>query len=273
MEQHATISAILSARSPVGTSGARVGSIILAVVVTLGVSLATLGAAAGSASADDLGPSITSAAAVTAFGGNSFSFTVTTTGDPIPSLSLSGTLPDNVDFTDNGDGTGTLTGTPQGDPNGAVWFPLTVTATNDAGSATQSSAIAIIAPWTAISGTSSYTAAAGMPFDVEWQAGGGVQPIAVMTESGALPDGVSFVDSGQGYGDIEGSTSEEGVYPVTLTADDGAEPPVSKSSHAHGGATAGPNPSPVRRLRWRNPAFPLASRLRLTVRQRPPSLR
>jgi uncharacterized repeat protein (TIGR01451 family)/uncharacterized repeat protein (TIGR02543 family) len=44
---------------------------------------------------------------------SSGSFTIITSGDPTPSLSItSGTLPSGVDFTDNHDGTATLSGTP-----------------------------------------------------------------------------------------------------------------------------------------------------------------
>src|SRR4029079_5675999 len=39
-------------------------------------------------------------------------YTITTTGFPTPSLSESGGLPGGVSFTDKGDGTATLTGTP-----------------------------------------------------------------------------------------------------------------------------------------------------------------
>ncbi|MGB7584941.1 MAG: choice-of-anchor D domain-containing protein, partial [Terriglobales bacterium] len=61
------------------------------------------------------------------------SFTVTTTGYPTPSISESGGLPGNVNFHDNGNGTGTLSGTPT---NGGT-FNVSFTATNTAGSSGQ----------------------------------------------------------------------------------------------------------------------------------------
>ena len=47
-----------------------------------------------------------------AVAGRRFSFTVTTIGTPVPSLTAKGDLPRRVGFTDNGDGTATLSGTP-----------------------------------------------------------------------------------------------------------------------------------------------------------------
>ena len=56
-------------------------------------------------------PVFTSAASTTFNQSGSGSFTVTTTGDPTASLVEFGTLPSGVTFHDNGDGTGTLSGT------------------------------------------------------------------------------------------------------------------------------------------------------------------
>ena len=53
-----------------------------------------------------------------------------------PALSVAGTLPAGVTFVDNGNGTGTLSGTPAAGTGGT--YPLTFTATNSVGSATQS---------------------------------------------------------------------------------------------------------------------------------------
>ena len=57
-------------------------------------------------------PLFTSAASVTVPKGTPLSFTVTTSGFPIPTITRSGTLPAGVTFTDNHNGTGTLAGTP-----------------------------------------------------------------------------------------------------------------------------------------------------------------
>ena len=83
------------------------------------------------------GLAITSAANATATAGQPFSFEVTTAGSPAPSLTETGTLPSGVTFTDNGDGTATLAGTPAPGQQGT--YPITITAQNGpASSVTQS---------------------------------------------------------------------------------------------------------------------------------------
>lgn len=73
-------------------------------------------------------PTITSASTATFPLNEASSFTVTTTGLPTPTLSISGTLPEGLSFTDNGDGTATITGTPG--PAGSGRYALTITASN-----------------------------------------------------------------------------------------------------------------------------------------------
>jgi len=64
-------------------------------------------------------PTITSSASVTFVVGAPGSFQVTSTGNPIPNIAISGaTLPTGVSFKNNGDGTGTLSGTPTGITSG-----------------------------------------------------------------------------------------------------------------------------------------------------------
>jgi hypothetical protein len=75
-------------------------------------------------------PAITSAATTSFQVGVAGSFTVTSSGYPTPTIDLGGTLPTGVAFLDNGDGTGTLSGTPGASGN----FPLTLTAINSVGS-------------------------------------------------------------------------------------------------------------------------------------------
>ena len=76
--------------------------------------------AAGSASAASVpatpagngAPTFTSAASATFTLGMPGTFTVTTDGTPTAAITLAGALPGGVTFVDNGDGTGTLSGTP-----------------------------------------------------------------------------------------------------------------------------------------------------------------
>ncbi len=74
---------------------------------------------------------ITSADHATFVAGTSGSFAVTATGVPHPVLSAAGTLPAGVGFTDQGDGSATLTGTPGFGTPGVYSF--TITAHNGSG--------------------------------------------------------------------------------------------------------------------------------------------
>jgi predicted outer membrane repeat protein len=56
---------------------------------------------------------ITSAESAATTVRTSFSFTVTTTGSPVPRITKTGSLPKYVKLTDNGDGTATISGTPK----------------------------------------------------------------------------------------------------------------------------------------------------------------
>jgi Putative Ig domain len=55
---------------------------------------------------------VTSGDAATAEAGSPFSFTVTTTGSPVPSIACTGAVPKGLGFVDNGNGTATISGTP-----------------------------------------------------------------------------------------------------------------------------------------------------------------
>src|SRR5205807_1215599 len=90
-------------------------------------------------------PSITSDDHTTFTAGSLGSFTVTTTGYPAPSLSETGTLPDGVTFTDNGNGTATLAGT----PTLAGSYPFSITASNSIGTDDSQSFTLAIDPGTA----------------------------------------------------------------------------------------------------------------------------
>jgi hypothetical protein len=78
-------------------------------------------------------PKITSAATLNVSLFRSFSFTVTTTGYPKPTLSSTGNLPWGVQFTAKNDGTATISGT----PFTSGTYRLTITATSTAGTTTQ----------------------------------------------------------------------------------------------------------------------------------------
>ena len=67
--------------------------------------------------------------------GAALRLTIQATGYPAPALAESGPLPGGLTFTDNGNGTATITGTPAAGSGGR--YPVTITATNTAGTATR----------------------------------------------------------------------------------------------------------------------------------------
>ena len=88
-------------------------------------------------------PAITSADNVIYVATRAGTFTVTATGYPAPALSVlsSPALPATITFVDNGDGTATLSGTPT--PADEAHYTLTISATNAAGTATQTFALTL----------------------------------------------------------------------------------------------------------------------------------
>ena len=169
-------------------------------------------------------PAFTSASSTTFTVGTFGTFTVTTTGTPTPSIMESGTLPSGVMFVDNGDGTGTLSGTP-GPGTGGV-YPITFTASNGVGSpAMQSFTLTVDQP-PAITSASSTTFTVGTLGSFTVTTTG--YPTPGIMEWGALPTGVTFVDNGNGTGTLSGkpAAGTGGVYHITFTASNGVGSPA-----------------------------------------------
>lgn len=150
----------------------------------------------------------------------------TSTGSPQPSLSASGDLPAGVTFTDNGDGTGTLSGTPG--PNTGGEHGITITATNAAGSDDLSFTLKVHqAP--KLTGPAATTYTVGQPGgpDVFEQTEG--YPEATLSTGSDLPDGVTFTPQSGGKGQIAGTPAAGtgGVYPITVTGSNGTAPDAS----------------------------------------------
>ena len=88
--------------------------------------------------------SITTAAQATMVAGSSSSTVLYASGSPTPSLSESGALPSGVTFTNNGNGTATISGTPASGSAGS--YGITITASNGVGSpATQAFTLTVLA--------------------------------------------------------------------------------------------------------------------------------
>src|SRR5271167_4529708 len=160
---------------------------------------------------------ISSANATTFTVGTAGTFTVTTTGGvPTPALSETGALPTGVTFTDNGNGTGKLSGTPAAGTGGS--YPITIKATNTAGTGSQAFTLTVDQTATISSANNTtFTVGAAGTFNVTTT--GGI-PTPALTETGALPAGVTFTDNGNGTATLAGTpgAGTGGTYAITLKA-------------------------------------------------------
>jgi hypothetical protein len=160
-------------------------------------------------------PAITSDASDTETFGVPFSFAVMTTGYPAPRLTRSGTLPAGVTFSDNGDGTATIAGTPARSAVGV--YTVTLAAKSTAGTATQTFTLTITkAP--VIKKIPTTTAHVGTALNLTITTTGYTTP--AITESGTLPPGLAFTDNEDGTATISGTPAagSGGSYTVTISA-------------------------------------------------------
>ena len=161
----------------------------------------------------DAAPAFTNAATSTFATGSAGSFTITTTGYPAATITETGALPSGLTFTNKGDGTGTIAGTPAAGTGGA--YSVTLNATNGISSTSKSLAITVNqAP--AITSASSASGSTLHSFKFPITATGYPKP--TITESGGLPLGVSFSGGANGSATISGTPILPGTYKVTITA-------------------------------------------------------
>ncbi len=167
----------------------------------------------------------TTATYVVGFAGTPQTFT-TTVGYPAAAMSEIGTLPVGIAFTDNGDGTATLSGTPAAHTGGI--YPITVKAVNGSGTSIWAFTLTVNEAPT-VSGPTSARFDIDSPGSVGFTTTG--FPQAGLTLEGDLPSGVGFYDNADGTGTIAGTpdSGTEGVYLVTITADNGVSPSASMS--------------------------------------------
>jgi len=171
---------------------------------------------------ESVAPTITGAASATSNVGAPFSFMVTTTGQPAPALTdNSATLPAGITFTDNGNGTATIAGTPASGSGGT--YPVTITATNSAGSTSQDFVLTNDeAPSITSAGTATFTTTVASPFTITAT---GYPAASLTATAGTLPSGLSFTDNGNGTATISGAPAvgSQGSYPVSVTATNAAD--------------------------------------------------
>lgn len=160
----------------------------------------------------------------------SFDEAITTTGFPAAAITESGTLPSGITFTDNGDGTGDISGAAAAGTNGT--YPITLTADNGVGTpATQNFTLTITADTSApaVSSPDQATGLAGTPFNFTVTTYG--FPVPALTKTGALPGGLTFTDNGDGTATIGGTlgVNAQGIYSLTITANNGVSPKATQA--------------------------------------------
>jgi hypothetical protein len=154
----------------------------------------------------------------------------TATGSPLATFSKTGTLPSGVQLVDNGDGTATLSGTPSSTSGGD--YPITVKATNEAGTGTYAFDLKVNQAPT-IGGPASDTYTVGQADglagpDVFGTASG--FPDAVLSTTSTLPSGVTFsYDSDTHKATISGTPAAGtgGVYTIVIKGTNGTSPDAS----------------------------------------------
>ncbi len=142
------------------------------------------------------------------------------------SITRVGVLPAGVAFLDNGDGTATLSGTPQALTTGE--YPITFMATGPGGTTTQSFTLKVqeVASITSVGER-----------DVHHRLGWNVHrhqrgvPTPALTMTGTPVAGVTFVDNGNGTGTLSGTPAAGtgGTHSFTVTTINGVGTPGTQS--------------------------------------------
>ena len=203
------------------THSSRIPSRILGIVFLsglLGLGLAGCGGGgqSGPAQPDPTAPTIPNSNNPSPFVvGIAGTYTFVASGVPAPTLNETGALPAVLTFTNNGNGTATLSGTPAAGTAGT--FPITITASNGVGSpATQNFTLTVNQP-AAITSANSATFVLGSLGSFTVTATG--SPAPTLSQSGNLPAGVTFSPS---TGVLSGTPTSSGSFPISFTAHNGA---------------------------------------------------
>jgi len=165
----------------------------------------------------DQAPAITSAAGATFTTGTAGVFHVTSSGYPTSALTETGSLPSGVTFVDNGNGTAFLSGTPAAGTGGS--YSITIKVANGVSPNAQQSFTLTVDQAPSITSASGTTFTLGSPGTFTVTTTG--FPAPGLTETGALPGGVNFVDNGDGTATLAGTPAAGGIFPITITAANG----------------------------------------------------
>ena len=171
-------------------------------------------------------PVFTSAASYAFVAGQPSSFPVTTTGFPTATLTATTGLPSWAHFTDNGDGTGLLTGTPPAESASASPITITLTATGLT-VVTQPFKLTVTQPPTFLTSplAETFTVGTAIP-TVTVATTAGLPSKTTLSIGPKLPAGLTFTDKGTGTATITGTpaagTASLATYNFTITASNAA---------------------------------------------------
>ena len=169
-------------------------------------------------------PTISSANAATFTVGTSGSFTVTTTGNPVPSLVRSGAaLPSAVTFVDNNNGTGTLSGTPATATGGT--YAITFTASNGTlPNAAQNFTLTVNEAPAFTSAAPPASGVIGTAYSHTYSATGFPATFTYSVTSGSLPAGLTLSGSS-----ISGTPTTAGAFSGVVTLSNGIAPTATQA--------------------------------------------
>ena len=146
---------------------------------------------------------------------NTFLTITDTNGNPVA-------LPLGLTFTDNGNGTGTLSGTP-----GLGTFGVTLLQINASNGAIATQAFARPSRTAAFISPAGAIFGAFQPNSFTIRTSG--FPNASVNASGALPTGITLTDNGDGTATLSGTPSVTGTFQITLSAGNGVVPSATQT--------------------------------------------
>ncbi len=171
------------------------------------------------------GPSFTSANNTAVTVGMSFDFQVTASGSPAPTITETGTLPSGVNFEPGLPGSASITGSAA--PHTGGTYALTLKAKGSAGTTSQSFTLTVEQP-PVITSSASASASVGTAFTFKVKTTG--FPAPIVSESGALPAGLTFTANSNGTATISGTPAagSAGTYDLTINASNGVGSPAAQ---------------------------------------------
>lgn len=177
------------------------------------LALTLIVAGASLASAQDTAPAFTSTNSANFQVGIADTFVVTTTGVPTAAITVQGSLPPGVLFSDRGNGSATLSGTPAAGTGGRT--SVVLTATNSVGIVQQTLFVNVTAAATVASADHA-TFVAGLAGSFTIYAFG--EPFPTLTVSGDLPPGLGLVANDNASATLSGTPTLTGTFTLSVSA-------------------------------------------------------